>query len=40
MIGLLALCRDNVAIEVFCVATETVMTLGHVATGVVLAGEF
>ena len=39
-IGLLVLYRDNVAIEVFCVATKLVMTKGHVTTGLVLAGDF
>ena len=38
--GLLVLCRDNVATEVFYVTTETVTTRGHVATGLVLAGDF
>ena len=37
---LLVLCRDNVAIEVFCVAIETVTIRGHVATGLVLARDF
>ena len=38
--GLLVLYRDNVVIEVFCVATEIVTTRGHVAIGLVLAGDF
>ena len=37
---LLVLCRDNVVTEVFCVTTETVTTRGHVATGLVLVGDF